>query len=300
MRRPGAIVVLLALLAGLRLCWTPPRGDAPSLDRRVLLGVLASQPALAEEVYSLRSDSTATPTGDPYTKLVQSPQGDFSIQLPANWQTEFDKYAGRLILSISPTDLEELRVGRDPDITAVRCARLPLPALLRSAQFMPRQGDEKRSDWKEVALGAVTGANIAEWLMRAGQEAQMAQAGLQMPQINISVSDAAISDGPAGSSVLTWHAVSQISGPLGQDPNSQVQGLGGKSLMSVMEAAGSGAGAGAPGDMAPQATTGKAILRNGIVTFALALSPEDHLKASYKGPLGRQYLDYLVGSLKLN
>ena len=122
---------------------------------------------------------------------------------------------------MTPVDMEALRAGQDPDLTAVRCARLPLPALslftvvlrnalrstellisarvescarLRSAKFMPREGDDQRSDWKassielamlpaaccptfgveEVALGGVTGANIAEWMMRAGQEAPTA------------------------------------------------------------------------------------------------------------------------------
>ncbi|CAE7198893.1 unnamed protein product [Symbiodinium pilosum] len=197
---------------------------------------------------------------------------------------------------MSPMDMEELRAGREPDLVAVRCARLTLPALLRSAKFMPRDGDDKRSDWKEVALGDVTGASIAEWMMRAGQEAQMAQAGLQMPQINISLVDYEFSDGPGGSSVLTWHALSQIQGTAA-DPNAQVQGLGGKSLMPLSEAVGRPA---VPGqEMPPQATTGRAILQKGVVTFALALSPADRIQPSYKGPLGKQYLDYIVNSLKL-
>lgn len=259
---------------------------------------------MAEEAankFNLRT--TDTPTGDPYLSAVQSRKGDFSIQLPVNWQTEFNDYAGRLIVSMTPVDMEALRAGQDPDLTAVRCARLPLPALLRSAKFMPREGDDQRSDWKEVALGGVTGANIAEWMMRAGQEAQMAQAGLQMPEINISVVDYAISDGPGGSTVLSWHAVSELqfnSPGVAADPNEQVQGLGGKSLVPLSEAIGRQApGPGYGQDSPPQGTTGKAILRKGIVTFAVALSPADHIQASYKGPLGKQYLDYIVNSLKL-
>ncbi|CAE6927660.1 unnamed protein product [Symbiodinium sp. CCMP2592] len=309
-RRPAAAVLLLAVVVWLApRCWAPSGRDGPQSSgpgrRALLLGSLGvAQPAMAEEAankFNLRT--TDTPTGDPYLSAVQSRQGDFSIQLPVNWQTEFNDYAGRLIVSMTPVDMEALRAGQDPDLTAVRCARLPLPALLRSAKFMPREGDDQRSDWKEVALGGVTGANIAEWMMRAGQEAQMAQAGLQMPEINISVVDYAISDGPGGSTVLSWHAVSELqfnSPGVAADPNEQVQGLGGKSLVPLSEAIGRQAPGPANGqESPPQGTTGKAILRKGIVTFALALSPADHIQASYKGPLGKQYLDYIVNSLKL-
>ena len=70
-------------------------------------------------------------------------------------------------------------------------------------------------------------------------------------------------------------------------------------------------------EMPPQATTGRAILQlgsafktraiikgvrilqtklrqKGVVTFALALSPADRIQPSYKGPLGKQYLDYIA------
>ncbi|CAE7252189.1 unnamed protein product [Symbiodinium microadriaticum] len=307
-RRPAAAVLLLAMAVWLApRCWAPSgrdgqQGSAPG-RRALLLSLGAAQPAMAEEAankFNLRT--TDTPTGDPYLNAVQSRQGDFSIQLPVNWQTEFNDYAGRLIVSMTPVDMEALRAGQDPDLTAVRCARLPLPALLRSAKFMPREGDDQRSDWKEVALGGVTGANIAEWMMRAGQEAQMAQAGLQMPEINISVVDYAISDGPGGSTVLSWHAVSELQftrPEAAADPNEQVQGLGGKSLVPLSEAIGRAPGPANGQDSPPQGTTGKAILRKGTVTFALALSPADHIQASYKGPLGKQYLDYIVNSLKL-
>ena len=38
----------------------------------------------------------------------------------------------------------------------------------------------------------------------------------------------------------------------------------------------------------------RGLRRKGTVTFALALSPADHIQASYKGPLGKQYLDYIA------
>eukprot|EP00438_Fugacium_kawagutii_P024706 Skav235546 [mRNA] locus=scaffold3067:232421:233341:+ [translate_table: standard] len=302
MARAGRILALSVALWGFTQlqCWTGP-GEVHELPGRrgALLGAsLAglSPAAHAEEVAQYQS---VTPTGDPYLERVDSRTGDFSIQLPVTWQKEFDSYAGRLIMSVDPEELKKLQQNQPNEMVTLRCARLTLPALLRSAQYMPRQGDDQRSDWKEVALGDVTGASIAEWLMRAGQQALATSVGMELPQVDIKVVDFQITEGPKDQSILSWHATSQVQASsvraIGQEPD-QVQGLGGKSLVPLSQALTQPP---PQGDVPPLSTFGQAILRKGVVTFAVAQGPLNRIDAAYKGPIGKQYLDYIVQSLKV-
>jgi len=300
MVRARRLALLAAFWSIAHWCWTPPRGDLEVPRRRAaLLGAVSTwkaltAPACAEEVQY----TAATPTGDPYLERVDSRSGDFSIQLPVTWQKEFDNYAGRLIMSVDPEELAKLQKNEPNEMVTLRCARLTLPALLRSAQYMPRQGDEQRSNWKEVALGNVTGANIAEWLMRAGQQALATSVGMELPQVDISIVDFQITEGQ-DQSILSWHATTKVEvssvRPLGQESD-QVQGLGGKSLVPLSQALTQPP---PPGDVPPLSTFGQAILRKGLVTFAVAQAPVNRIDAAYKGPTGKQYLDYIVQSLKL-
>ena len=292
---------LLAVLWGIsQWCWTGAPEVSVLKRRAALLGTVGgfSAPACAEEVYQ-----TVTPTGDPYLERVDSRTGDFSIQLPSTWQKEFDSYAGRLIMSVDPEELAKLQQNQENEMVTLRCARLPLPALLRSARYMPREGDESRSNWKEVALGDVTGATVAEWLMRAGQQALATSVGMELPQVDINIVDFQIEDG-SDQSILSWHATTKVEvssvRPVGQDPADQsVQGLGGKTLVPLSQAFTQGPAEAPRGDVPPLSTFGRAILRKGVVTFAVAQAPVNRLDASYKGPIGKQYLDYIVQSLKL-
>lgn len=301
MARAGRILALSIVCWGLtQLCWTGPGEVLPEVPNRraALLGVSLtglSSAAHAEEVSTYQS---VTPTGDPYLERVDGRTGDFSIQLPVTWQKEFDSYAGRLIMSVDPEELKKLQQNQPNEMVTLRCARLTLPALLRSAQYMPRQGDDQRSDWKEVALGDVTGASIAEWLMRAGQQALATSVGMELPQVDIKVVDFQITEGK-DQSILSWHATSQVQvssvRAIGQEPD-QVQGLGGKSLVPLSQALTQPP---PQGDVPPLSTFGQAILRKGVVTFAVAQGPLNRIDAAYKGPIGKQYLDYIVQSLKL-
>ena len=301
MARPSVSLLLLAALGlSLRPCWVEV-GVLPRRNALGAVGLTLMQPvvALAEET----SYKTQTPTGDPYLQVVESPTRDFVIQLPANWQKEFDTYPGRLILSVDPAEFAKLQANKPNEVVTVRCARLTLPALLRSAQFMPRPGDEQRSDWKEVALGEVTGANIAEWIMRAGQQTLATQMGMQLPQIDIDVVDVQITAGAKpDQSVLTWHATNQVKAssvkPIGQESD-EVQGLGGKSLMPLSEAMTAAPPVEEARDVPKLAAFGQAILSKGSVTFAVIQSPANRLDPTYTGPTGKQYLDYIVQSLKL-
>lgn len=285
MARRRVRAALLVAFLGAPFCWTP------LMRRNVLVGsLLTSSPAMAEEMMY----QTTTPTGDPYLERVQSRTGDFSIQLPVPWQKDFDNYPGRLILSVDPEELAKLQGGNANDAVTVRCARLALPALLRSAQYQPRAGDEARSDWKEVALGDVNGGNVAEWLMRAGQAALASQVGVQLPQIDIKMVDFDIKEGPRSEqSILTWHAITTVQPSSGNE----VQGLGGKSvvpLSSVFSQAPTPAG-----EVPPLSAFGQAILSKGQVTFAIAQAPVNRLEENYSGKTGKKYLDYIIQSLKL-
>lgn len=262
-----------------------------------MLGLALGGSAEAEEVLY----QTTTPTGDPYLERVDSRSGDFSIQLPVTWQKEFDSYAGRLIMSVDPEELAKLQQNKDNEMVTLRCARLTLPALLRSAQYQPRQGDGQRSDWKEVALGDVTGASIAEWLMRAGQSALATSVGIQLPEVDMNIVDFQIKDAP-DQSILFWHATSKVNPatvrPLGQEGD-DVQGLGGKTLVPLSQALTQGQQQQPDSEVPPLSTFGQAILRKGVVTFAVAQAPVNRIDPAYKGPTGKQYLDYIVQSLKL-
>lgn len=262
-----------------------------------MLGLALGGSAEAEEVLY----QTTTPTGDPYLERVDSRSGDFSIQLPVTWQKEFDSYAGRLIMSVDPEELAKLQQNKDNEMVTLRCARLTLPALLRSAQYQPRQGDDQRSDWKEVALGDVTGASIAEWLMRAGQSALATSVGIQLPEVDMNIVDFQIKDAP-DQSILFWHATSKVNPatvrPLGQEGD-DVQGLGGKTLVPLSQALTQGQQQQPDSEVPPLSTFGQAILRKGVVTFAVAQAPVNRIDPAYKGPTGKQYLDYIVQSLKL-
>merc|ERR1719401_243781 len=120
-----------------------------------------------------------------------------------------DDYAGRLILSLD-------QGGGQGNFTALRVARLSLPALLRSAKFIPRDGDSTCSRWEEVALGNITGATIAEWMMQAGQESMAQQLGGQKARLSFEVTDFAISAGQSElskaeqGSQLIWHAITSV------------------------------------------------------------------------------------------
>lgn len=300
MVRARRLALLAAFWSVAHWCWTPATQELKVPGRRAaLLGAVSTLSALTGPAYAEEVQYTAaTPTGDPYLERVDSRSGDFSIQLPVTWQKEFDSYAGRLIMSVDPDELAKLQKNEPNEMVTLRCARLTLPALLRSAQYMPRQGDEQRSNWKEVALGNVTGANIAEWLMRAGQQALATSVGMELPQVDISIVDFQITEGQ-GQSILSWHATTKVEAssvrPLGQESD-QVQGLGGKSLVPLSQALTQPP---PPGDVPPLSTFGQAILRKGAVTFAVAQAPLNRIDAAYKGPTGKKYLDYIVQSLKL-
>lgn len=300
MVRARRLVLLAAFWSVAHWCWTLPTENLEVPGRRAALrGAVSTLSALTAPAYAEEVQYTAaTPTGDPYLERVDSRSGDFSIQLPVTWQKEFDSYAGRLIMSVDPEELAKLQKNEPNEMVTLRCARLTLPALLRSAQYMPRQGDEQRSNWKEVALGNVTGANIAEWLMRAGQQALATSVGMELPQVDISIVDFQITEGQ-DQSILSWHATTKVEvssvRPLGQESD-QVQGLGGKSLVPLSQALTQPP---PPGDVPPLSTFGQAILRKGLVTFAVAQAPVNRIDAAYKGPTGKQYLDYIVQSLKL-
>merc|ERR1719401_765781 len=49
----------------------------------------------------------------------------------------------------------------------------------------------------------------------------------------------------------------------------------------------------------PRVISGKALLKNGIVTFAIMQAPKDRFDSGYAGPVNKKYLDGLVGSLTL-
>merc|ERR1719277_1552331 len=102
------------------------------------------------------------------------PPGDFRILVLATWNTMFESYPGRLVVSFEqPTGTSR----SDEAFSSLRVGRLPLPALLRSGKYNPRPGDEKRSKWEEVALGSVTPSLVGKWISEAGQDAALKQIG---------------------------------------------------------------------------------------------------------------------------
>mmetsp|Transcript_124542 Transcript_124542/g.278502 ORF Transcript_124542/g.278502 Transcript_124542/m.278502 type:complete len:339 (-) Transcript_124542:72-1088(-) len=196
----------------------------------------------------------------PPLRFVQGKKGDFIVGVPVPWQTQFDDYAGRLVLSFD-------FAGGTSNFTSLRVARLTLPSLLKSARYVPREGDEMRGKWEEVALGNVTAATIAEWIMRAGQkEVQGA--------LNIVVQDAQIKpDGKAREgSELTWHATTTLI-PLDE-----------KALMNPPP---------------PRITTGKALLRAGVATFVVVEGSKERFDQGLAG-YGRKYLDSVRDTLTLD
>merc|ERR1719188_1314289 len=113
------------------------------------------------------------------------PAGEFRISLPTTWETQLDQYPGRLVTSYDPQVSAR-------DLTAVRVGRLSLPALLRSARYNPREGDDKRGKWEEVALGGITPGAVAVWIMDAGQDAAARAAGIRSMSFNYNVSESRI------------------------------------------------------------------------------------------------------------
>merc|ERR1719401_1450145 len=117
----------------------------------------------------------------PDVKLAASNKLDISVLVPRTWETRNDDYPGRLILSFDDSQ------GAG-NFTALRVARLSLPSLLRSAKFVPRDGDSTCESWEKVALGNITAASIAVWMMSAGQDAQSQQmGGRPVPTMNYQV-----------------------------------------------------------------------------------------------------------------
>jgi hypothetical protein len=195
------------------------------------------------------------------------PNGEFRILTPVTWQFNVDKYPGRLISSF------EVRPGSQ-EFTGQRVARLPLPALLRSAKYNTREGDDRRSRWEEVALGDVTPATVARWIMSAGQDAMAKQMGIGRLILDQDVSESRIETSADGkSSVLLWKAVQSV------NPASELNNALGP----------------AP---APVAVSGKAILSNGVVTFTVITASPDRFKESWNGEAGPEYMDELVQSLE--
>lgn len=183
--------------------------------------------------------STSTSFGPPLRPVGVPPTGEFRISLPTTWETQLDQYPGRLVTSYDP------RMSA-VDLTAVRVGRLSLPALLRSAQYNPREGDDKRGKWEEVALGGITPGGVAVWIMDAGQAAAAKSAGIGSMLFNYNVTESRIEPlADAKPSTLIWRATSTIN-PASNLPAQFTQQV--------------------PG---PRVTYGKAVLRGGMVTFAL-------------------------------
>lgn len=249
----------------------PEQGDARACGRRLvgasifagLAGPVAMDSAVAEEVF------TSNPQALQVSRL-QSPTNDFSIMVPTTWRTQTDSYPGRLIWSGEPGQ------QGDKNFAFLQAARLPLPALMKSAKFMPREIDSTCSKWEEVALGDVKPATIAKWMMLALQKSIQVQVGRAF-DLDTEISDAEIKLGGTASSgsELFWHAVVTL--PIGE---SDTMGLANKVSQK-------------------RAVSGKALLRSGVVVFAVADAPMTRFDANSAGSEGNQLYENIAQSLQL-
>ena len=149
----GMGVLLLLALSSCSCAW---------LGRR--MAVLVPVTTLAEIAHA---DSGKAPGRPPVTMMqlypefirMEGPTGDFSINIPTGWRTEFDNSPGRLVTAC------ETNGGFNS--ATLQVARISLSSLLGSAG-VEVPADAETSNWKEVT-GKVSESNLAQALMRVAQ-----------------------------------------------------------------------------------------------------------------------------------
>jgi len=200
--------------------------------------------------------------------------------------------------------LDQSPAPLDGNFSYLQASRLPLPALRKSAELAPQEGDKTCGKWEDVAVGSVTAASIAQWMMEAQQKSIAARAGFgygtEVPKPSVEILDAQIkSGGLAGSgSELRWHA--RVLVPIGQaDPQPGQGPL--YSLSNKNGGAGPTGGAGTDATLPPRKVSGKAMLRSGVVVFVLVDTPLERYERNVGGGLtGQQFYDGIADSLQLS
>jgi len=252
------------------------------------LATLALQPptwVLAEEAPPALTPSTFS-TSSSTTGLVPGPTKDFVVRTPSSWITSLDSYPGRLVFSTE-------RPSMDGTFMFMQVSRLNLPALFRSANAVLPDANAASSKWEELTVGDTTAATLAKWMLDAQQKSIQLQVGRSFVR-NIDISDAQIKSGGGASSgsELSWHGLVSIPAG-GLTGGEAVQGSGGR-LYSLSDQPDS-----ASPSTPPRMVSGKALLRGGVVVFAVMDGPKARWEADIEGTPGMQFFDSIVQSLEL-
>lgn len=205
--------------------------------------------------------------------------------------------------------LDQSPAPLDGNFSYLQTSRLPLPALRKSAELAPQEGDKTCGKWEDVAVGSVTAASLAQWMMEAQQKSIAARAGFgygtEVPKPSVEILDAQIKTGGGGlagsGSELRWHA--RVLVPIGQADQQPGQGGGGPlySLSNKNGGAAPTGGAATNAFLPPRKVSGKAVLRSGVVVFVLVDAPLDRYERNFGGGLtGQEFYDGIADSLQLS
>lgn len=264
---------------------SPQRQNRRSVGATLLSG-LATLTLRSSRVLAEQNPVLTLPTISSSTTLVQSPTKDFVIRTPVAWTTSLDNYAGRLVFSTERPDAKG-------NFTFLQVSKLNLPALFRSANAVLPDTYKASSRWEELAVGGTTPEILAKWMLDAQQKSVQAQSGRSFVR-NVDVMDVQLkTGGGAGSgSELSWHALVTIP-PGGLAGGGAMEGSGGRLVSLTDQPANTGT------DLPPRMVSGKALLRGGVVVFAVTDGPKTRYEADYGGLSGAQYFDGIVQSLEL-
>lgn len=159
---------------------------------------------------------------------------------------------------------------------------------------MPRDSDGVCSKWEDVAVGSITAASIAKWMMAAQQKSIQATIGGPPVPFATEILDAEVrsgADAGAGSE-LRWHA--SVSIPAAVANGETIEGTSGRAIPLAELVAQAG-----PSSSPPRVTAGKALLRAGVVVFVSVDAPKMRFEVDYPGDRGREFLDAVAQSLQL-
>lgn len=215
----------------------------------------------------------------PPLQLVRSRAGDISVSAPSTWRITLDDYPARLILGIDTGAMDVTRMS-EGDFSAMKVARLPLAALRRSANYDPRAADGTCNNWKDVATGSVTAESVALWISEATKKSAESQVGRKL-DLQQSILDAEI----VSASEIRWHVSIKNVAPVSQEP--MLFGLGGNTTQYRDVGVSS------------RISTGKALLKNGIVTFITVDSPKRNYDPSFSGEQNGKWFDSIVATLQV-